>query len=328
MKKTGVAILALCTILFLVSCGASVPGEKVTSDYYNHSAGMDGGDSSFPMSDASPGQTEAEPGAELPHPMESTGRKIVYTSYYEIQTTDYEGSIKTLSALCDKYGAYFERSASRGDSLDGRSARSSEFTIRVPVAQYAAFLGETGTVGTVVYSEENNTDVTENYFDTEARLNSAKLREERLLDILANSKDLDDVLALEQALSDVRYEIESLTGSLRKLDSLVSYATVTLSVTETIKIKQTEALPKTLGERLVQSMKNGWTRFTNGLENLIVGVVYYLPAIVIVILITAVVLIVVFASYRKTKRRAVKPQTPPAPDRQDNRQEHDTDAKK
>ena len=48
---------------------------------------------------------------------------------------------------------------------------------------------------------QDNKDITENYYDTEARLESAKIREERVLEILKNSSKLDDVLALERELA-------------------------------------------------------------------------------------------------------------------------------
>ena len=46
------------------------------------------------------------------------------------------------------------------------------------------------------------------YTDYEARLSSLNTQEERLLDMLSKSEDVETLIALEQRLSDVRYEIE------------------------------------------------------------------------------------------------------------------------
>ncbi|MBQ8759158.1 MAG: DUF4349 domain-containing protein, partial [Clostridia bacterium] len=149
-------------------------------------------------------------------------RKIIYTSSYNIQTTEFENAISSLAALCQKYGAYYESSETYGTKEN--ADRNGSFVVRVPVQNYNAFKSEAGSIGVVIRSSENNRDVTEVYVDTEARLQSAKVREERLLEILANADSLDDVLLLEKELADVRYEIESMSGSLRKYDSLINYS--------------------------------------------------------------------------------------------------------
>ena len=56
------------------------------------------------------------------------------------------------------------------------------------------------------------------YTDYEARLSSLNTQEERLLDMLSKSEDVETLIALEQRLSDVRYEIESIERSLRNYD--------------------------------------------------------------------------------------------------------------
>lgn len=65
-----------------------------------------------------------------------TERKIIRTSWADIQTKEYDESIAALKALCDKYGAYFENSASYGNRLDYTTERRSEFVIRIPIANY------------------------------------------------------------------------------------------------------------------------------------------------------------------------------------------------
>lgn len=230
-------------------------------------------------------------------------RKIIYSSSYSIQTKNFDDSLKALDTLCKKYGAYTEKSNIY--STDGM-ARNAHYTLRVPSANYTAFTGETGTIGVVTGSSQDNRDITENYYDTEARLENAKIREERVLEILKNSSDLDDVLALERELSDIRYEIESYTGTLRKYDSLISYSTVTVSISEVREYVAPKTEPVSFGERLNSAFKNGIYEFKTGCQDFLVFVSYNLIPIVIWLLIIAAVVLLVIKVRHKKKKKACK----------------------
>jgi hypothetical protein len=76
-------------------------------------------------------------------------------------------------------------------------------------------------------------DVTKTYFDTESRMKNARLMEQRLIEILkTKSKDVADLLEVEKELGRVREEIETMQGELKFMDSQVSFATVTIQLSE------------------------------------------------------------------------------------------------
>lgn len=235
-----------------------------------------------------------------------TGRKIIRTSWADIQTKKYDESLAALKTLCNKYDAYFESSSNYGNRLDYATERRSEFVIRVPIAKFDEFCNEVGNIGSVVESGENNTDITEKYIDTEARLDSAKLREERVLQILANADKLDDVLALEKELADIRYEIETMTGTLRKYDSLVSYATFRLTLNEVVEYTAPAVVPKTFGERVSQSFSDGLRDFSIFWQNVAIAITYNLFAIITFLVIAAIIVVVSLALSNRSKKKAEK----------------------
>ena len=229
-----------------------------------------------------------------------TVRMIIYRSSFDIQTKDYPASVEALKALCNKYEAYFESSNTYGNES---TSRNSNYVIRVPVKNYSAFTGETGGIGVIVSSSEYNEDITDRYYDTEARLESARIREERVLKILENADKLDDVLALERELSDIRYEIESLTGSLRKYDSLVTYATVNLSIREVKSIVTPPQTVLTFGERVKVAFNRGLENLKNNFEDFVVDLSYNFVGVIIWIIIIVAVIIVIVSAKRKIKKR-------------------------
>lgn len=229
------------------------------------------------------------------------GRKIIYSANYNIKTTEFEKAVSELDKICNKYNAYYERSEIYG--LKENADRTGYFTIRVPAENYNAFKNEAGGIGVVTHSSENNRDVTETYIDTEARLTSAKLREERLLAILENANSLDNVLLLEAELANVRYEIESLSGSLRKYDSLISYSTITVDISESVEPVEVKIVPKTFSERFSTSLSEGFKDFGKGVENFCINTVYNLPEIIIFAVVVIILIIVIKIIVKKIKKK-------------------------
>ena len=88
----------------------------------------------------------------------------------------------------------------------------------------------------------------------EARLKSLKLQEERLLTILSKAELLQDIIELERELSNVRYEIENYTGTLKKWDNLIEYSKVTIDVYEVHEIKEEEPIPITSTRKASQTV--------------------------------------------------------------------------
>ena len=305
MKQTrylSLILLVLFLLLTFSSCGSD-------SDYYpeQYSRATAGesfyydGDFGFAEEAAVDYANNSSEPEELPN---VDGRKIIYACSFTMQTTEYEQATAKLEALVSRYGAYFENADAYGTAES--ASRHASYTVRVPVKNYEAFRKEAAGIAVVVASGQNNEDVTEQYFDSEARLESAKLRESRLLEILAAADSLDDVLTLERELADVRYEIESYEGTLRKYDSLITYATVSIYLEEVIMPVEIKATPKTFGERVSQALSGGFGDFGNTLQNAFVGLCYALPVLLLWIVIFLVVFFIVRAVIRKSRKNYEK----------------------
>ena len=314
------AILTICSLL-LASCGSMTEAQNSSAsydkvyrddtememyDYVMEEASTEAPSSVLYSTSTSADYKSKENGFATGTANSASGalvetyRKIIYKSNYDIQTKDYPASVAALKSLCTKYEAYFESANTYGNES---TQRSSNYVIRVPVKNYSAFTAETGNIGVIVSTSEYNEDITDRYYDTEARLESARLREERVLKILENADKLDDVLALERELSDIRYEIESLTGSLRKYDSLVSYSTVNLSIREVKSIVTPPEKVLTFGERVSVAFNRGLENVKNDFENFVVDLSYNFIGVIIWIIIIIVIIIIVISIKKKFKKK-------------------------
>lgn len=321
MKKKVFALLAALALLSLAACGGSNGGsmDSIATDQTAPSAPMDAADrntsSNFDMSGAEAGWDDAMPSPEPDVPMGAegvyeedggygnipAGAKMIYTADMDLETKEYDAASQALSALVDELGGYFEHR-----SLDqGRYYRSLSCTIRVPAGNFRTFLERAGETAHVTSCTDYLEDVSEAYYDQEARLTTQRTKLERLQELLGRAENMEDIITIESAISETELQIEYLTGSLRKYDSLINYSTVNLSLREVYRLSTDEEVPVTFAQRLGAAFSAGFQRGVEGLEDFTVGLARnWMTLLLLAAVIAAVVLLLRRRKRRKTERSA------------------------
>ncbi len=241
--------------------------------------------------------------------------KIIYTAYSEIETTDFEGSIETVTTLLSQYGGFIESSSVTGNDLQSTyngytSYRNATYSLRIPRENFSAVTAALPQIGNVLYLSHDATNITSQYTDTESRLNAYETEEARLLEILAKAETVEDLISVESRLSEVRYEMENLTSQLKNWDNQVSYSTVTLYIREVEILTPTPVEELTYWQEVGQSLRSTlrWLRDAGKgtLKFFIAGLPIFIPmAIIIAIPITVV--------HRKQKKSAARKTAEAAP---------------
>ncbi|MDZ8120209.1 DUF4349 domain-containing protein [Pontiella agarivorans] len=72
-------------------------------------------------------------------------------------------------------------------------------------------------------------DVTDQYFDIETRLSVKRQLETRYRELLSDARDVTDILNIEEQLANVREEIESAEGQLKRLDDRIILSTLDIT---------------------------------------------------------------------------------------------------
>jgi hypothetical protein len=166
-----------------------------------------------------------QPAAEPP-----AKRRIIYSASIDLIVTDFDGGGKNLQRIVDDHGGYIAR-ADVGETSGER--RHATWTLRIPIAKFREAMDALAQLGHAVSTKHDSQDVTDEFYDLEARLKNKRVEEERLLDHLKKSTGkLDDILAVEKELSRVRGEIEATQGRLQKLAKLSELTTIVVSMHE------------------------------------------------------------------------------------------------
>ena len=201
--------------------------------------------------------------------------KLIREANLSIQTTEFEKAVADLEALVIEMGGYFQNASLRGGSYRNANAnRTGDYTIRIPAEQYDSFMGQTGNLGYVTSRNETTENIGEQYYDTEARLKTQKTKQERLLSLLEKAENMEDIISLETALSDVEYEIERLSSTLNRYDSLVGFSTIYLTLNEVHKVSEETGVTNTLGQRMSKGFSSSVEGLIDGAQDLLVWMSY------------------------------------------------------
>ena len=141
------------------------------------------------------------------------------------------GGIITGMQVATDSGSPIYRYEDSGSPSDG-TALLGYVVVRVPADKFEAFVTEVSALGTVRYEAETSDDVTQQHVDLSARLDNLRAEEKRLREFFTAAKDVKDMLAIEQELSRVRGEIESLDAQVKYLERQAAMATVTIDLNE------------------------------------------------------------------------------------------------
>ncbi|MEA4912231.1 MAG: DUF4349 domain-containing protein [Oscillospiraceae bacterium] len=230
------------------------------------------------------------------------GQKIIYTTDMYIETKEFEDSYSALLAAVEQADGYVAAKNLSGGytSPSGYySARSADLTLKIPAENYDAFLTEGASFGNVTSQRDTSEDITSSYIDTQARLDSLNAQKEQLMALLSKAQTVEDIITIQDKLSDVIYQIESYTATLKTYDDLVAYCTVTIYLEEVTTIT---VHTQTFGEELVEAIKGSGRSVVSFLREAVIVLIYVLPYLVILFL--AFLLVRKLARTAKAKKAA------------------------
>ena len=123
-------------------------------------------------------------------------------------------------------GGYIEHSSLQGKG--SRNNRNVSYTLRIPVDRLEQFSSDLSALGVVTSSTSSQEDVTLAYVDLEAHIKALNTERDSLLRLLEQAESVEDIITIQQRISNVQYELESCTSQLRTYDNQIDYATVRL----------------------------------------------------------------------------------------------------
>lgn len=290
-RKLFTILLAL-VMLLLTACGGSSKGA-VTQEY----AAMDMAPMESPAAMEEMGyETQAAGNSLTTSDTGSTAlpesRKWIITMDMSVETEDLDAMLEELDSHILELKGYVEgQNVHNGSAYSTRRYRSASLTIRIPAESVDQFTREVEGICNVVSSNKNLEDITLTYVSTESRMKALQTEEARLLELMEQAENMSDLLEIEARLTDVRYELESVTSRLRTYDNQVNHATIYLYIDEVQ--EYTPVAERTVWQRISEDFVSNLKSLGDDVVDVFVWVLVSSPYLVIyAVLIVGLVIVV------------------------------------
>ena len=300
-------LLALMLAIFFVAgmftaCGAKAPMENAAADAPAADAPAEAPmDYNRVESDMLTDSSENSQ-TELP-----TDRKLIITVHMDAETEDLDATLAHVNAKITDLNGYMEsQEINNGSAYSTYRHRSSNMTIRIPAENLSQFVDMVSENCNIVSNYRTSEDVTLQYVSLESRIEALEIEQDRLLALLEQADNMEDLLTIEARLTDVRYDLEQIHSQMLVMKNRINYSTVHLYLREVIEYTEVEEEPETFFQRIsrgfTKSVKGVW----NGIVEFVIFLISALPYLVLFGGIAVVIILIIRKRRNKHPRKKTK----------------------
>jgi len=260
--------------------------------------------------DAAYGNAEAPAAADVAEAAKAstTDRSVIITGAMYMTVEDPIAAADQAEGLVQKAGGRVD--ARNETAPDEHFGGAATLTLRIPQDGLDAVVDDLRTLGTVDQFTTDSYDVTVEVTDLDAQISTLRASTARIEGLLADAKNISDIITLENELDGRQAELQSLEAQQRGLNDQVSMSTIDLSLTtEPVVIVIEDDSPATFWDGLV----SGWSGLVTFISVALVIIGVLLPwAALLALIVFGVVFTARAAKSRTARRRAASAVTPAA----------------
>ncbi len=275
----------------LIVVAGVLGGCSSSSDSSDAGAAAYGGDTAQENSMA---DGAAAPGAADVSRASTADRSVIITGAMYMTVEDPIAVADKATGIVQNAGGRIDaRSETAPDEHNGGSA---SLTMRIPSNRLDAVVDDLRALGTVDQFSTDSYDITTEVTDLEAQISTLRASTQRIEALLADAKDIKDIITLENELDGRQAELQSLEARQRGLDDQVSMSTIDLSLTTEPVVIIVDDTPETFWDGLV----SGW----NGLVSFVSGALVVVGVLLPWAAVTGLVVVAVIVTIRARRSRA------------------------
>ena len=243
-----------------------------------------GGQAAGNVSQGDPDEPEPQEGGAL------DASKLVYTCDMRIETTEYSATVAAIHDKITALGGIIESENESDEDhywyYEGHRKTSGTkhlvLTVRVPAKNYTQFVEDTAGIAKVRNRSQNVQNISRSYHSVEAQIAALTKEEERLKEMMDKAETIEEMIIVEDRLTEVEAALNSYRTKLSSMDLDVAYSTVTLYVDEVL-VYSTEPAPTiTFAQRLQRTFGESWESFRDFLEGALFVLIRLLPFLILI----------------------------------------------
>lgn len=295
-NKILLVILSLCMLSILVACSSQNKDSAYAESTQNLEEAKE--ETGIIADEA----ISAQEGIQF-DTSSQLNRKVIKTGRIDLQTKAFDNTVQGIMDHINEIGGFVQNCSIEGNNLYREyNQRYANLSVRIPNKEFDKFMNESNQFGNVTSKSIQGEDVTDQYMDTEIRLETLEIQAERLKELLKQAGDLDKLFKIEKELASVTYEIEALKGNLKKYDSLIDYSTIEINVEEAETYVE-PAKKVTFLDRIKNTFMDSVDELINLLQGFVLIIVALIPFLIIVAPIVLIIAWIIIRNNRKKKEK-------------------------
>lgn len=310
---TGLTLLILMAAL-IAGCGAGraklesvaqdgAVGVQAPGAYPAEKMAAESRDAYAPTSPVPPAQPSSMP-APIPSPTGAyvppgTTRKIIQNAMVDMKVKDADEVIGRISTAVVAGGGYVQETRQEGRKETGRHVA---MTLRVPAGEFGSVLELAASLGEINNRRVWTNDVTEEYLDLEARIQTKEIHLAQLRKLYAMTGSIREMMELEQEIARVTSDLESMKGRINYLRNQVDLSTITIGMYEP-GVPTPIRDPQSVWERVAFGFKRSWNNVVNFTGDLMVFVASAIPVLAYMLVAGVVAFLVLRPLLRLIRRQ-------------------------
>lgn len=325
--KNKLIVLGLCIALTMSLVGCSGSGGSYSSDStmnsmpsYDDSEGWSGLNGSYKGESAvddyyENGEYEEEPTLPEHLTMQINQEKLVYRADISMEAKEFDSAVAALKQSVSSYGGIIQNENFSDDTpydyyYDSSSYRkisgykSFSTTVRIPTEKFNQFMSGLNTIGHIKYSNSQVDNITQQYYNNTAYLESYQNQLEVLQNMYNQTGSISEMLEIEKRIAEVQAEITMLTTEIQSMDMDVAYSTISIRLDEVTEYSETsrEESEKSFIVRVVDEFTQSCTDAVDAIKGFILWVVGNFWALIFWI--AVIVLIIKLIKHKIRKHRS------------------------
>ncbi len=205
----------------------------------------------------------------------------------QLTSVQFRSAVAQATQLPGSVGGFVQSSqVSGGAPIDEKrnEPRFAVVVMRVPSARFDDVRGRLGGLGKLTSENISGEEVSAQLVDMQARTTSLLLQEEAYKKLFNAATKIQDIITVQERLTEVRTQIEQISAQKANLGNQVAMSTITLNLQEKIKADDAATKPKAkkakgFSDQVSQSWNNGTKALGNVLTALVVVFVALAPFI-------------------------------------------------
>ena len=162
----------------------------------------------------------------------SLDRMVIRTAQLiiEVPTSGMEQALASIRQIAQQGGGFVSASNTHIEKIDDQNRTVADLTLQVRSDSTDETLSALRALGNVTGETSGSQDVTDEYVDLKANIDNLQASESAIVKLMDKATRIEDVLALQRELTNVRGQIDRLKGRQQYLERRTDMATISVSL--------------------------------------------------------------------------------------------------